>query len=309
MSADRTRPRVALSSAVLALVPAELRDRIDVVELAPDSNHGAVDLAGVQFLAPGARNRSVAEQLPRLSGLQVFQTASAGTDWVEPILPAGATLCNARGARDGPVAEWVLGALLGASSGLLERAGAQTWERRELDDLAAWTVLIVGMGSIGRAVAAYLQPIGSTVVGVASRSREDLHGVEDLPQLLPTADAVVLLTPLTDRTRGLIGAGELAAMRDGALLVNAARGAVVDTDALVSELSTGRLRAVLDVTEPEPLPAGHPLWSASGLLSRTPHIAGASAAGHRAANQLAAAQLGRWLRGEPLVNVVIGPGR
>jgi phosphoglycerate dehydrogenase-like enzyme len=307
MSANDSRPRVALSSEVLALLPAQVREQLDVVELTRESDDSHVDLSGVRFLSPGGRNRTVARQLPQLSTLEVFQTVSAGTDWIEPILPAQATLCNARGARDAPVAEWVLGALLGASTRLLERVGARDWQRLELDDLGAWTVLIVGMGSIGRAVQAYLKPIGSTVIGVASRARDDLHGVGELPRLLPQADAVVLLTPLSDQTRGLIGAAELAAMPDGALLVNAARGAVVDTDALLAELSTGRLRAVLDVTDPEPLPEDHPLWSAPGLLSLTPHIAGASAAGHRAANQLVADQLGRWLRGEPLENVVVRP--
>jgi phosphoglycerate dehydrogenase-like enzyme len=307
MSANVLRPRVALSSDVLALVPSEVLDQIEVVELSRDSDHGDIDLSGVRFLAPGPRNRTVSEQLQRLTELEVFQTASAGTDWIEPLLPAGATLCNARGARDAPVAEWVLGALLGVSTRLLERSGAQGWDRLELDDLSAWTVLIVGMGSIGRAVERYLTPIGTTVVGVASRARDDLHGVEELPQLLPHADAVLVLAPLSDQTRGLIGGAELDAMRDGALLINAARGPVVDTDALLRELSSGRLRAVLDVTDPEPLPESHPLWSAVGLLSITPHIAGASPAGHRAANQLAADQLGRWLRGERLDNVVVGP--
>ena len=203
---------------------------------------------------------------------------SAGTDWVEDRLPPQATLCSARGARDRPVAEWVVAALLGAASRTLECARLDTWTEREVTELGSWTVLVVGMGSIGRRVGQLLAPFGTTVVGVASRAREDVHGVEELPDLLPAADAVVLLTPLTERTRGLIGAAELAAMRDGALLVNAARGAVVDIDALLAEVGTGRLRAVLDVTDPEPLPDGHPLWTASGVLAITPHIAGDSRA-------------------------------
>jgi phosphoglycerate dehydrogenase-like enzyme len=138
--------------------------------------------------------------------------------------------------------------------------------------------MVVGMGSIGRELEHYLSVFGTTLVGAASRAREDLRGIDELPELLPEADAVVVLAPLTDTTRGLIGAAELAAMRDGALLVNAARGAVVDTDALVAEVTTGRLRAVLDVTDPEPLPDGHPLWSAPGVLSITPHLAGDSPA-------------------------------
>jgi phosphoglycerate dehydrogenase-like enzyme len=160
------------------------------------------------------------------------------------------------------------------------------------------------MGSIGRCLAAYLAPLGTRVVGVGSHAHDDLHGPDELQALLPGADAVVVLAPLTDATRGLIGASRLARMRDGALLVNAGRGAVVDTDALVAELERGRLRAVLDVVEPEPLPDGHPLWRAPGLLAMTPHIAGDSPAGNRRAAELAGDQLGRWSRGEALRNVV-----
>jgi len=165
-------------------------------------------------------------------------------------------------------------------------------------------VLIIGMGSIGHAVKRRLDPFGTTVVGVASRARDDLHGIDELPALLPDADAVVVLAPLTDATRGLIGVPELAAMRDGALLVNAARGAVVDTAALVAELEAPRLRAVLDVTDPEPLPDDHPLWRAPGVLAITPHIAGDSPAGAARSAALAGDQLARWVRGEPLENVV-----
>jgi phosphoglycerate dehydrogenase-like enzyme len=219
-------------------------------------------------------------------------------------MPAQATLCSARGARDAPVAEWVLGALLGVTSQLLECARLQTWTKRAVVDLGQWRVLIVGMGSIGRRVQEYLAPLGTEVIGVASRARDDLRGIDELAELLPTADAVVVLTPLTEATRGLIGAGELAAMRDGALLVNAARGPVVDTAALVGEVTTGRLRAVLDVTDPEPLPDGHPLWSASGVVAITPHIAGDSPAGNARAAELAGEQLVRWCAGEELLNVV-----
>jgi phosphoglycerate dehydrogenase-like enzyme len=152
-----------------------------------------------------------------------------------------------------------------------------------------------------------LEPLGTKVIGVASRSRAGVRGVDELPALLPHAHAVVLLTPLTEATRGLIGAGELRAMRKGAVLVNAARGPVVDTEALVAEVMSGRLRAVLDVTDPEPLPAGHPLWTAPGVLSITPHIAGDSPLGHARAAALAGEQLARWCSGEPLENVVREP--
>jgi phosphoglycerate dehydrogenase-like enzyme len=264
-----------------------------------------LDLESVGFLVPSSHEGRVIEALPGLTRLEVVQVLSAGTDLIEGRMPPQATLCNARGARDGPVAEWVLAALLGATSRTLECAPLTTWTDRKVVDLESWTVLVVGMGSIGRHVARLLDPFGTRVVGVASRGRDDLHGVDELPDLLPDADAVVILTPLSDDTKGLIGAAELAAMREGALLVNAGRGPIVDTDALVAEVGTGRLRAVLDVTDPEPLPDGHPLWTAPGVLSITPHIAGDSALGQRRAIDLAARQIARWAAGEELENVVV----
>jgi phosphoglycerate dehydrogenase-like enzyme len=301
--------RPATGSLRAAVVPAALdafRERapegVEVVAI-----EAGLDLETVDFLVPSSAAKELLAALPEARRVAVIQLLSAGSDWIEDRLPAGATLCNARGARDGPVAEWVVAALLGYSSRTLECARLDTWTDREVADLESWTVLVVGMGSIGRQVERLPAPFGCRVVGVASHARDDLHGIDELPDLLPAADAVVLLTPLSEATRGLIGAPQLAAMRDGALLVNAARGAVVDTDALLAELQADRIRAVLDVTDPEPLPDGHPLWSAPGLLSITPHIAGDSALGHRRAVGLAAEQLRRWVDGEELRNVVRPP--
>jgi phosphoglycerate dehydrogenase-like enzyme len=265
----------------------------------------AADLATIDFLVPIWQQRDVVDRLPGLTRVAVVQTLSAGTDWVDDVVPPQATLCSARGARDGPVAEWIVGALLGVSPRLLEFAYRREWEPGlQIDDLESWTVLIVGMGSIGQRVAELLAPFRSRVVGVVSHARDGLHGIDELRALLPDADAVVLLTPLTDATRGLIGAAELAAMHDGALLVNAARGPVVDRDALLAEVSSGRLRAVLDVTDPEPLPAGDPLWTAPGVRCITPHFAGGSPLADERAAALAGEQLARWCAGEPLINVV-----
>ncbi len=291
--------RAAVIDPALDAVRARAPDGVEVV-LADDS----VDLETVDFLVPGSVYPDLLERMPQLTRVAVVQVLSAGTDWVEPYVPPQATLCSARGARDAPVAEWVVGALLGASSQLLQCARLHTWTKRSLVDLGGQTVVIVGMGSIGRRVAEYLAPFGTTVIGVASRARGNLHGIDELPALLPRADAVVVLAPLTDATHGLIGAAELAAMRGGALLINAARGPVVDTDALVDEVTSGRLRAVLDVTDPEPLPDEHPLWSAPGVLSITPHIAGDSPAGNARAAELAGEQLARWCAGEALHNIV-----
>jgi phosphoglycerate dehydrogenase-like enzyme len=275
---------------------------------APDAEVVALesaDLQTIDFLVPSQVRPELLDLLADLDRVAVVQTLSAGTDWIEDMVPSRATLCSARGARDGPVAEWIVGALLGVSARLLEFARRREWdEGLEIDDLESWTVLIVGMGSIGRRVAELLAPFRSRVVGVASHARDDLHGIDELGKLLPDADAVVVLTPLTDATRGLIGAAELAALHDGAVVVNAARGPVVEREALLTEVSSGRLRAVLDVTDPEPLPADDPLWTAPGVLGITPHFAGGSPLADQRAAELAGDQLARWCAGEQLLNVM-----
>jgi phosphoglycerate dehydrogenase-like enzyme len=283
----------------LDAVRARAPEQVEVVAV-----DNGLDLETVDFLVPSSEAPDVLERLPTLTRVAVVQVLSAGTDWIERWVPPQATLCSARGARDAPVAEWIVGALLGATTQLLECARLDAWSDRSLTDLGGWTVVIVGMGSIGRRVEQHLTGFGTKVIGVASRARDDLHGVDELEALLPGADAVVILAPLNDATRGLMDARRLGAMRDGAVVINAARGPVVDTDALVAEVTTARLRAVLDVTDPEPLPDGHPLWSAPGVLSITPHIAGDSPAGNARAAALAGDQLARWVAGEELHNVV-----
>jgi phosphoglycerate dehydrogenase-like enzyme len=134
-----------------------------------------------------------------------------------------------------------------------------------------------------------------------------VHPLSDLPRLLPDADVVVLTTPLNKSSHGLVNADFLARMKDGALLVNVARGKVVDTKALLAELETGRITAALDVTDPEPLPPGHPLWHAPGVLI-SPHTGGATSAFLPRAHRLLVSQLSRWLAGEPLDNEVLVTG-
>jgi phosphoglycerate dehydrogenase-like enzyme len=292
--------RAAVSEQALGPVRERAPRGVEVVAL-----QDGVDLQTIDFLVPAPGPSSVLELLPGLTRLSVVQGLLAGTDQLVGLVPAQATLCSARGARNGPVNEWILGALLGTATGLLDRARERTWDfDRRREDVGGWTVMIVGLGSIGRMVQASLQALGATVVGVASHARQGVHGIDELLGLLPRADAVVLLAPITDSTRGLFGPAELAAMRDGAVLVNAARGALVDTDALLAETATGRLRAVLDVTEPEPLPDDHPLWTAPGVLSITPHVGGASPLGRLRAAEFAGDQLARWSAGEPLLNIV-----
>jgi phosphoglycerate dehydrogenase-like enzyme len=272
---------------------------VEVVRL-PDGRDAA------EFVLPEWGDRETVTALPQLEPLRVVQVLSAGTDWIESRVPAWATLCNARGARDAPVAEWVVGALLGDAYGQFIAARTRRWSDALPRELQGANVLIVGHGSIGRAVERRLEPFGVTVRGVARHARDGVHGIGELPALIERADVVVVLTPLTPETEGLFDAALLARMRDDALLVNASRGRVVDTDALLAELRSGRLRAVLDVVDPEPLPDDHPLWETA--LAITPHNAGDTAAADDRAVRFAAEQLVRFTRGEPLQNVVRAAG-
>lgn len=166
-------------------------------------------------------------------------------------------------------------------------------------------MLLVGYGSIGQAIERQLLAAEALVTRVASRARPDagVHGVAELPSLLPEADIVVLVLPDTPATRGLLGAPELAALPGGALVVNVGRGTAIDTEALLAQTRAGRLRAALDVVDLEPLPADHPLWTVPGVVL-TPHIAGGSASFYPRAKKLAADQLRRYARGEELLNLV-----
>lgn len=257
----------------------------------------------VEFALP--RWRSMPD-LFAMPSLRVVQVLSAGVDWILPLMPDGVILCDARGARDRAMAEWVIAAMLADAKGVRRAAvqqGRSEWDYFTVGDLAGARILIVGFGSIGQTVERMLAPFECKVTGVARRARDGVHAMDALPALLPQADVVVNLLPITEATRGAIGARELGLMRDGALYVNAGRGATTDTDALVAELQAERLRAVLDVVEPEPLPADHPLWTAPGLML-SPHNAGDTPGAEAAAWALAAEQMRRYAAGEELRNVV-----
>ncbi|GAA3191106.1 NAD(P)-dependent oxidoreductase [Dactylosporangium siamense] len=284
------------------LAPADLGPLPETVRPA---GFGTGDPAGVEVvvLAPPQRG-DFAARLPELTGLRLVQTLNAGIDWV-PALPAGVTLCNSGDVHSGPVAEWIVGVILAMRRRLVDFARRSDWDGAAntafsaaagTDDLADATVLVVGYGSIGRALHARLTPFGAHVVGVRRGGPDTLA---DLPALLPAADVVVLLVPQTAQTTGLVDAAFLARMRPGALLVNAARGGLVDTAALLAAVRAGHVRAALDVTDPEPLPAGHPLWAEPGVLV-TPHTAGSVSRWRQRAARLVGAQLRRYAAGEPL---------
>lgn len=253
--------------------------------------------------------------LPHMPNLRVVQSLSAGVDDLVPYfepLPAGVQLCNARGVHETSTAELALTLILASLRGVPEFVRAQqqgVWEGGFRPALADRTVLIVGYGSIGAAIEDRLVPFEVARVVRVARSgrmteRGPVHAIEELPALLPEADVVVLVTPLSEATRGLVDEGFLARMKDGALLVNVSRGPVVDTKALLAEVERGRLLAALDVTDPEPLPQGHPLWTAPGVLI-SPHVGGPSTAFRPRAERLLADQLTRYVNREPLRNVIL----
>jgi phosphoglycerate dehydrogenase-like enzyme len=277
--------------------------------------------------------KSAQKTFQHLRGVKVVQSMMAGVDWITPWLPKDVLLCDGRGLHDISASEWVLTAILtsvkkfpyyrdmqlrqewkgqaSVPNGFMGVGGAQVGQYAVLgDDLAGKTVLIVGYGSIGAAIEARLKPFEvKKILRVARSARKDpeVFPVSELHRLLPEADIVVAIVPLTAETHGLIGAGEIGLMKPGALLVNAARGPVVVTDALVEALQQHRLHAVLDVTDPEPLPAGHPLWSAPNCMI-TPHVGGSTPEFIHRAFRFGADQVRRFLAGEELENVVTDAG-
>ena len=282
-------------------------ERVELVaEPAPDVE--------MMVLGPGLAEEvpAIFEQLP---GLRVVQSFSAGVDHLLPLIPPGVILCNAAGVHDPSVSEWVVAVILALRRRLPEFGGLQrhaVWQRdlaepagfsnHPIDDLEDSTVLVLGHGSIGRALASRLAPFGARVVGVAQHARPDAVTPDSLPRLLPEADVVVDLLPLTADTRKFVDAEFFSQMKPGAIFVNAGRGGTVDTNALLDALRSGRIRAALDVTDPEPLPAEHPLWREPNLLI-TPHIAGTVARWERRAYRFAGEQIRRYAAGQPLLGV------
>lgn len=256
--------------------------------------------------------------LPAMGSLEVVQTLSAGIDHVQPglgYLRPGVRLCNARGVHEASTGELTLALILASLRGIPDFVRAQDrgeWLGGFRPALADKNVLIVGYGSIGSAIEDRLTPFELARVARVARSertteRGPVHPLTELPALLPESDVVILSTPLTEATRHLVDAEFLARMKDGALLVNVARGPVVDTKALLAELESGRITAALDVTDPEPLPPGHPLWQAPGLLI-SPHAGGPTSAFLPRAKRLVVDQLGRFVNREPLRNVILTTG-
>jgi phosphoglycerate dehydrogenase-like enzyme len=253
--------------------------------------------------------------LAALDGVAVrlVQSQSIGYDGVLDALPPGVAFANGASVHEGPAAEIGMTLLLAAQRDLprfVRQQDEQTWRGGFTRGLFGLRVIVVGAGGLGTAMVDRLLPFGARPVRVARSRRTDDRGevaaLDDLPGLLATADAVVICLPLDDSTRGLVDGDFLARLPDGAILVNIGRGAVVDTGALVAEVSTGRLRAALDVTDPEPLPPGHPLWSAPGVLI-SPHVGGQVTTMPDAVEALVRRQIAALEAGGDPINLIISP--
>src|SRR3954452_5130570 len=263
----------------------------------------------VQFYVPAYNlGHGQASLLRKMTRLQVVQTLTAGVDHIRGEVPEGVLLCNGRGIHNASTAELALTLTLASLRGVpgfVDAQHGERWKQGWRPSLADSTVLIVGYGDIGRDVESRLLPFEVEVLKVARTARDGVGTLADLPDLLPRADVVILIVPGTSETRGLVDASFLGQMKRGALLVNVARGPVVVTDDLVAALRAGQVHAALDVTDPEPLPKGHPLWSAPNLLI-TPHVGGATPAMWPRAYRLVRNQLELFAAGEQLANVMSG---
>lgn len=271
----------------------------------PDEPTGLddVEMYVVPYMVKPSVTMGFLDQMPKL---KVVQLQTAGFEDALDHLPDGVTLCNARGVHDASTAELAMALMLASLRGIPEFTRAQEdgrWAFEHRPALADRTVLILGYGSIGQALERRLAGFEVDVLRVARRPRDGVHTMAELPELLPHADVVVMLVPHSEETDKLVDAGFLSKMKDGALLVNVARGKIVDTDALLAELETGRITAALDVTDPEPLPSHHPLWRARGCLI-SPHVGGPTSAFLPRARQLVTEQVNRYAAGEPLDHVV-----
>jgi phosphoglycerate dehydrogenase-like enzyme len=312
-----------------ATIPADfLSDFPEGIELIPVSDKMDHDVE-IDVWIPDPYSKRAMRAWPHLRGVKLVLSLMAGTEWIPGTVGPHVTICNARGAHNVSTAEWTIAAILAMLRYFplyFDVQKSQVWKRRieasrhyaaitgdnrpfhpdvMQEELTGKTVLLVGHGAIGKEIERKLTAFDVKLIRVARRARiePEVRAVSELDELLPQAEIVVLILPFTPESKGMIGRRQLSLMRQGALLVNAARGSIVDTDALVEALESRRIRAAIDVTDPEPLPEGHPLWSCPNLLI-TPHVAGSTPQFAPRALHVAADELRRYMKGEPLKNVV-----
>ena len=267
----------------------------------------SANLSKVGFYVPVYMGpRDSLELIAQMPNLEVVQLLTVGVDAALEYVPEHVSLCNAVGVHDASTAELAVALVLASLRGIDDFARAMPrgeWVHDRRSSLVDRNVLIIGAGGVGQAIAHRLIPFGAEVTLVARSQRTGVVASSELPSLLPEADIVVLAVPLNMHTSGLVDESFLSRMREGSLLVNVARGGVVDTQALVRHAQQGRIRAALDVTDPEPLPPEHPLWRIPGVLI-SPHVGGDTSAFLPRARALVEQQISRWRSKDPLMHVV-----
>ena len=290
----------------MIVIPGEMAPFVDVPDCRVWDGGDSTPLVRTEFYVPSYMAGEWAfEVMAEMPALQVCQLPTAGYEHALAHLPPGVTLCNAAGVHDASTAELALGLMLTRLRRLDDMARAMpdgTFLHDRFDSLADKRVLVVGAGGIGQALARRLEGFECEVVLVGRTEREGVRARADLDGLLPESDVVVLALPLDDASRGMVDARFLSRMKDGALLVNVARGGIADTEAILAEV--GRLTFALDVTDPEPLPADHPLWRAPGVFI-SPHVGGNTTAFLPRIGRLVTDQVRRWQSGAELRNVIV----
>lgn len=299
---------VTVPHAQLAADLEPIPDGVEVLvwEMKGPAPRRPLDIVVLEYMSDGAGLR-------RLDGVptRLVQSPSIGYDGLAALLPRGIIVANAASVHEASTAELALTLVLAAQRRIPEFVHAQAesrWAQVFTESLADRRVLLLGFGGVGKAVAVRLAPFEVDLTVVARRARDEdgvrVHGLDELPGLLPDADIVILTLPGGAETHHIVDDAFLDALPDGALVVNVGRGPLIDTDALVAHVRRGRVRAALDVTDPEPLPAGHPLWRLPGVLI-SPHVGGASSAMRPRIAALVRRQIERMLAGDEPANVVL----
>jgi phosphoglycerate dehydrogenase-like enzyme len=266
------------------------------------------DLSEITFYVPTYMGgRAALELTKKMKNLKVLQMPNAGYDDAIEYVREGITLCNGKSIHDDSTAELAVGLTIASLRGFpdfVRNQDKSAWVHVKNQSINDKKIGIIGFGSIGSTIAKMLSGFSVEIIPFTQSGRDNTIAISNLDKHLPTLDVVILILPLTAESKHLFNAKRLSLMKDGSLLVNVARGPIVDTDALVKELNSGRITAALDVTDPEPLPSDHPLWKAKGVLI-SPHVGGNTSAFEKRARRLIESQLQLLADGKSLNNVIV----
>ena len=266
------------------------------------------DLSEITFYVPTYMGgRPALELTKKMPNLKILQMPNAGYDDAMEYVRDGMTLCNGKSIHDDSTAELAVGLTIASLRGFpdfVRNQDKSEWVHVKNKSINDRKIGIIGFGSIGTTIAKMLSGFAVEIIPFTQSGRDNTIAITDLDKHLPTLDVVILILPLTKESKHLFDTKRLSLLKDGALLVNVARGPIVETDALVKELNSGRITAALDVTDPEPLPKDHPLWRAKGVLI-SPHVGGNTTAFESRARRLIESQLNLLAQGKALNNIIV----